>query len=243
MNPAKFFRSLCAVFLVLLLAGCRQELYAGLQEDEANQMLAVLLENGIAAQKEAQGKKGYTILTPEKEVVRSLKLLNAKSLPRASFRNMGEVFSGQGMVASPTEEQARFAFALSQELAETFSKIDGVLTSRAHVVLAQHDAGSGVDTPASAAVFLRHAPDSPVADLQAKIKETCAQAVPGLRYDQVSVMLVPVREDVVLPARRVRPDEDLLYAGALLLVVVLAGGGALLARRGKKTPENKEGDA
>jgi type III secretion protein J len=243
MNSAKFFRSLCAVLLVLLLTGCRQELYSGLQEDEANQMLAVLLENGIEAQKEALGKRGYAILAPEKDLVRALKLLKIKSLPSATFKNMGEVFSGQGMVASPTEEQARFAFALSQELAETFAKIDGVLTSRAHVVLARHDAASGVDTPASAAVFLRHAPDSPVVDLQAKIKETCAQAVPGLRYDRVSVMLVPVRDDVVLPARRDRKDENLLYAGAALLLLLVAGGGALLARRGKKAGEKKEGSA
>jgi type III secretion protein J len=198
-RPGKF---LTVLALALSLAACRQELYAGLAEGEANRMLATLLENGIDATKNAKGKAGYVVSVPEKDLVRALKILQANSLPSEGFKNMGEVFSGQGMISSPTEEQARYAFALGQELAETFARIDGVLTARAHVVLAHHDAASGVDTPASAAVFLRHTPDSPVVDLQGKIKETCAQSVPGLTYERVSVMLVPVRASVVLPAAK-----------------------------------------
>ena len=149
------------------------------------------------------------------------------------------MFSGQGMIASPTEEQARLAFAIEQELAGTFARIDGVLTARAHVVLERHDAATGVNTPSSAAVFLRHRPDSPVVDLQGKIKETCVQAVPGLVYEMVSVMLVPVRAGVLLPD--VRKTDAILEAPALYLAILsavlflalLACGFLYLRRRGK----------
>lgn len=220
----RFWRFLALAALFFLVAGCQQALYSGLREEEANLMLATLLENGIAAEKISLGKNGYALSAPKEEVVRSLQILKSKGFPRESFRNKGDVFSGQGMISSPTEEQARLAFAISQELAETFSKIDGVLTARAHVVLGHHDATSGTTTPASAAVFLRHDPDSPAVDLQGKIKETCVQSVPGLSYEKVSVMLLPVREEVVLPTAPADETKKIgLYGllGAAGLLVVL----------------------
>jgi type III secretion protein J len=227
------------LFLVLFLAGCRQELYSGLPEAEANQILATLLENGIDADKVSQGKNGFTVAVEKSDLVRALKILESHSLPREHFRNLGDVFSGQGMIASPTEEQARLAFAIEQELAGTFARIDGVLTARAHVVLERHDAATGVNTPSSAAVFLRHRPDSPVVDLQGKIKETCVQAVPGLVYERVSVMLVPVRAGVLLPDARKTdaileaPALYLVILSAVLFLALLACGFLYLRRRGK----------
>lgn len=219
--------------LVLLLSACQQELYGSLAENEANAILETLLENGIDAEKKSRGKSGFSIEAPKDDVVRALKILGNHSLPREKFKSMGDVFSGQGMIASPTEEQARLAFALSQELAATFAKIDGVLTARAHVVLGYHDSASGTSTPASVAVFLRHVPNSPVADLQGKIKETCVQSVPGLVYEKVSVMLVPVRTEVVLPeARKDDAGKELLYGGWGL--AALASGIAVYAMRRRK---------
>jgi type III secretion protein J len=219
-------KALAIATLALTLCACQQELYTGLPEDEANQMLATLLERGIAANKIAKGKTGYAVSVEDKDVVRALRILSFQGLPRDSYQNIGQVFSGQGMIASATEEQARLSFAISQELAETFSRIDGVLTSRVHVVLEQRDAATDTATPASAAVFLRHVPDSPVPSLTGQIRETCVQSVPGLTFDHVSVMLLPVREKFILPAA---PDETRVAVswsvwGALgALALALAG--------------------
>lgn len=218
---------------VLLLCACRQDLYNGLVEDEANQMLATLLENGVAAEKELKGKNGVTLSVPGDDVVRALKILRNQSLPRERFKNMGEIFSGQGMIASPTEEQARLAFALAQELAATFARIDGVLTARAHVVLETHNAAAGTRTPASAAIFLRYAPNSPAVSLQGKIKETCVQSVPGLAYEHVSVMLVPAREEIVLPPSpaETSPLRPEIALAALAVAIALAGAAYFLGKR------------
>lgn len=91
------------------------------------------------------------------------------------------------------------AYAISQELSDTFSRIDGVLTARVHVVLGGTDQATDTRTLPSAAVFLRHTPDSPVVNLVAKIRELTSKAVPDLDYERVSVMLVPVREQVSVP--------------------------------------------
>lgn len=91
------------------------------------------------------------------------------------------------------------AYAISQELSDTFSRIDGVLTARVHVVLGGTDQATDTRTLPSAAVFLRHTPDSPVVNLVAKIRELTVQGRAGLDYERVSVMLVPVREQVSVP--------------------------------------------
>jgi type III secretion protein J len=243
-------RALALAALLCLLAGCKQELHSGLPEEEANRILATLLGNGVDADKISRGKNGFTIAVEKSELARALKILETHSLPRENYKNLGEVFSGQGMIASPTEEQARLAFAIEQELAGTFARIDGVLTARAHVVLIRHDAASGSSTPSSAAIFLRHTPDSPVVDLQGKIKELCVQAVPGLAYEKVSVMLVPVRAEVLLPD--VREAETLsarltaaasrpgLWGALLAALLVLVAGGFLYLRRAREKPARRE---
>ena len=159
-------RALClvCVLAVLLLAGCKTEIYQGLSENQANTMLSVLLRHGIAAEKVA-AKSDFSIAVEEKQIVQALEILRENSLPREDFQSLGQVFSAQGMISSTTEEQARLAYALSQELADTFSRIDGVLTARVHVVLGQTDLGTGNVTPPSAAVFLRHTPESRPRDL------------------------------------------------------------------------------
>lgn len=74
-----------------------------------------------------------------------------------------------------------------------------MLTARVHVVLGGTDQATDTRTLPSAAVFLRHTPDSPVVNLVAKIRELTSKAVPDLDYERVSVMLVPVREQVSVP--------------------------------------------
>ena len=171
-----------------------------------------------------------------------LQVLKENSLPRESFKNLGEVFGGDGMISSSTEVQARMAYALSQELADTLSRIDGVLTARVHVVLGVNDKVNNITVNPSASVFLRHSPDSPVVNLVPEIRELVAGAVASLKYDDVSVMLVPVRESVTVPetppapAPLLSPDTyttvDLLRALALALAMLAVGGSlALMIRR------------
>ena len=108
--------------LLLLLSGCKVEMYSGLSEDQANQMLSTLLRRGIEAEKQAAGKNGYTLLVDDDQLVRALQVLKENSLPREAFKNLGEVFAGDGMISSTSEVQARMSYALSQELADILSR-------------------------------------------------------------------------------------------------------------------------
>ncbi|MBO5490351.1 MAG: type III secretion inner membrane ring lipoprotein SctJ [Desulfovibrio sp.] len=235
--------------LALLLSACQTEIYTGIDEEQANAMLSVLLKRGISAEKSAVGKTGYAISVEDGQVVRALQLLREHSLPRDSFASLGSVFAGGGMISSASEEQARMTWALSQELSNTFSRIDGVLTARVHVVLGVNDPLKNVKIPPSATVFLRHTPDSIVTTLVSDIRKATAGAVAGLSYDNVTVMLVPVRESVTVPQAPPPPSSLfgdrfslplLLQTLALALAFAAAGIGGMWFWQKRKAGKAEE---
>ena len=66
---------------------------------------------------------------------RAVELLKSQGYPRDKFAKIGEVFQKSGLVSSPTEERIRYMYALSQEIAETLTRIDGVMNARVHIVI------------------------------------------------------------------------------------------------------------
>jgi type III secretion protein J len=219
------------VLLSLCLAGCRTEIYQNLPEGTANELLSALLERGVAAEKVAQGKTGFAVTVDEEDQLRALEILRDLGLPKPDYEGLGVIFRKEGMMSSPLEEKARFAYALAQELAASCSRLDGVVSARAHVVLREKDALTGAVTPASAAVMLRHTPDAPVDHYIPQIRSLVVQAVPDVEAERVSVLTFPVMGDVTRPAA---PSGGNQAAGNwplwLLLLFpagLLAGGGGV----------------
>ena len=68
-------RFLLLLSLAALLAGCKVEMYTGLSEEQANQMLSTLLRRGIAAEKISAGKNGYTLSVEDDQLVLALQVL------------------------------------------------------------------------------------------------------------------------------------------------------------------------
>ena len=148
---------------------------------------------GIWAPPSLLAKDGTaTILIDERQFAEAVELLRARGYPRAKFSTINDVFQPSGLIASPVQEQARFLWALGQELSKTVSQIDGVLTARVQVVLPDNDILKREPTPSSASVFIRFDDTSRVPGLVPQIKMLVANSVQGLSYDKVSVVLVPV---------------------------------------------------
>ncbi|MCH4561138.1 MULTISPECIES: type III secretion system inner membrane ring lipoprotein SctJ [Mesorhizobium] len=183
---------LVALAVLLALGGCKVDLYTQLQEREANEMLALLIDNGVAAIRVAAKDGTSTLQVDEARIAFSINLLNGKGLPRQSFKNLGEIFQGSGLIASPTEERARYVYALSEELSRTISDIDGVFSVRVHVVLPHNDLLRAGTTPSSASVFIRHDAKANLSILLPQIKMLVADSIEGLSYDKVEVVLVAV---------------------------------------------------
>ena len=234
----RFYRALLLGVFCLFLTACQVEVHTGLNEEQANLMLGTLLKRGIVVTKENKGKNGFSIQVEETQLVQALDILRENGLPHDKFQSLGDVFKGQGMISSPSEEDARLAFAISQELSATFSRIDGVLSARVHVVLGKVDEAVNLRIPPSVGVFIRHTPESTVVNMISKIRELSAHAVPGLTAENVAVMLSPVRETVTVP-----PPVTAWWQGKYLLpaligsLVLGAGIGMGIARLTRK-PEN-----
>lgn len=182
---------LVGAIALALLVGCssRVELFSAATDAEANEILAVLLQSSIPAEKQLK-KNGVTLSVAESDVAKALSILRLQGLPRERFEGMGKIFQKEGMISSPLEERARYIYALSQELESTLTRMDGVLVARVHVVLPDQDAAKINKTPASAAVFIKHQSGYNLDVLKPQIRTLVSHAIPDLGEDRVSVVLV-----------------------------------------------------
>ncbi|WP_281035635.1 MULTISPECIES: type III secretion system inner membrane ring lipoprotein SctJ [unclassified Mesorhizobium] len=190
----------CRVALVvaamLVLQACSVELYSDLNQRQANEIVATLMRHGIPAQREA-GKDGKMTVSVQKDrFAEAMAILDESGLPKQEFQTLGDVFKRDGLVSSPVEERATMIYGLSQELSQTISDIDGVISARVHLVLPENDPLRQRLVPSSASVFIRHRASVAMNELIPQVKMLVARGIAGLTYDNVSVTLIPVTPTV-----------------------------------------------
>ena len=244
-----------ALALALVLAGCQAELYSNLSEGEANQMLAVLMSNGIPAAKVAKGKDGFTVSVDERDMLRSIALLTDRGFPKSTRESIGKVFQKSGIMSSPFEERVRYIYALGEEVAQTLSQVDGVVTARVHIVLPDTPQLGQTVKPSSAAVFIKYQPGVDLDFFVPQIRRLVSSSIEGLDYSAVTVVLseaaptksaigIPTSATVeVLPGLSVRDTDttrfwQIFYAGVgvILLLTALLGGGLFYTLRARSGP-------
>ena len=175
----------------VVLAACRTNLYENLTEQDANEMIAALFENGIDASKQRGGNgKFWMVSVPESEFAGAIEVLRDRGLPQEKRDDLGNLFKKDGFVSTPTEERVRFLYGLSQELSSTISAIDGVMVARVQIVLPNNDPLAQQVKPSSASVFIKYNADSSVGKIVPQIKTLVVNSVEGLAYERVSVTAV-----------------------------------------------------
>ncbi len=226
----RLWRLLWGGCLALLLGACaaRVELISQVTEGQANDVIGALSEQGIPAEK-VLGKEGMVaVQVSQDQVGRAIQILHTQGLPREPYASMGEVFKKEGLISSPTEEKARMVFALSQELSNTISKIDGVIYAQVHVVLPDHGGFGESGNPSSAAVFIKYEDTVSLDDVVPQIRRLVANSIPDLTFDKVSVELVPSAARAVAPAVTAARTDTVwgikVAAGSAGLLRALLGG-------------------
>ena len=174
---------------VLLFAGCDREttLHAGLEERQANLVMAALLDEGIGCHTSPGEEGTWNVSVVESRFADAVNLLDKAGLPRNDHQGIGEVFKKTGMISSPSEERIRFMDALAQDLAKTISGIDGVVDARVHVVLPENDPFARHALPSSAAVAIRSRWDADLTDVVPSVKGLVKNAIEGLQYEKIMV--------------------------------------------------------
>lgn len=191
MNWKTISSCVASMALALLLAGCDSEttLHSGLVEQQANLVMAALLDNGIACHKTPGEEGTWNVTVMESRFADAVNLLEREGLPRRGYQGIAEVFKKTGMISSPSEERIRFMDALSQDISQTIATIDGVLDARVHVVLPENDPFARNSLPSSAAVAVRSRWDTDLTDMIPSIKGLVKNSIEGLAYDKIVVTI------------------------------------------------------
>ena len=230
------FLSCLAVASLLLLGGCKIELYAALSEADANAMVAILHRSDIDAAKSGGKDNLYAIEVEQDQFARAVEILNQSGYPRRQYDSFKEIFSSGGLIPTPFEEKIRFLYGLSEELAHTISLFEGVLETRVHVTLPEDsNAVASRDIPVEnlgkASVYIKYDPLFDFVPLLPQIKSLVSDSIEGVSYDRVEVVALaatttplsvePISYTKLLGVRLRR--EDYRYALAALI-----GSGILL---------------
>ncbi|MBC7957558.1 MAG: type III secretion inner membrane ring lipoprotein SctJ [Cytophagales bacterium] len=215
---------------VMGLAACsRQEvLYGQLSERQANEMVSLLQTAGINATKDVRDGTQFSVQVSADTFSPAIALLHANGYPRGDFDTVGQVFKKEGFISSPTEERARWMYALTQELASTLQAIDGVVVARVHLAAPEKDPLSDKPRAASASVFIKYRPGYDLSHQVNQIKGIVVNGIEGLPYENVTVALFAAE---AAPTYRAEPVTPKLVAWLLAVVAVAllvsAGAGSM----------------
>ncbi len=119
---------------IMLLQGCREEkLLTALDQRQANEVLALLQQNNIAAKKTDQGKLGLSITVTAGDFVAAVELLNQYNLPSPPRIEIMQAFPADALVASPQAEKARLISALEQRLEQSLTILNPITKAKVHI--------------------------------------------------------------------------------------------------------------
>src|SRR5688500_15236736 len=203
------------LFSLSVMVSCSQELHHGLTEEQANEMVVTLANNGINATKvPIEGEVlSFTLTVPKRDSSLAWEILQSNNLPKPPKRGFGEVFAKTSLIPTAVEEKAMYMQAVMGELEKTLQTITGVVEARVHVVLPESDVLKEElqgPTITKAAVLLKYKPDrSGVAPFKEDdVRNLVANSVEGLKPADVAV----VSSEIPLDKK-----PDMVYAGPIKL--------------------------
>lgn len=206
-----------------VISGCKEVLYSGLTEVEANEMVAVLATADIDARRSRDKKGVYELLIDRNDVAISTIVLKEAGLPKSKFQSLGEVFSASGIIGTPFEQQARYIFAMNEELSRTVTEIDGIDKARVSVNAPLPDRYNRDSNISTASVTIHYENGFDTESNIAKIKQIVAHSMPKLPYDNVSVVFFP-SNNLTISVPDVSADASTAVSSAAKLSERRGGG-------------------
>lgn len=215
--------------VILLLTGCKQEeLLKGLDQNQANEVIALLQRNNISASKKEAAKQGFIVSVKSEDFVAAVDLMAIYDLPRRPDMEIAQMFPADSLVSSPRAEKARLYSAIEQRLAQTLLSLQGVVSARVHVSY-DFDSGEGErkKKPIHLSSLINY--DASVIDstlLISDVKRFLKNSFNDIDYENISVILSKVEEvqrlpPVSLPEKHIAAISWIMIAGASVLIILL----------------------
>ncbi len=188
-----------------LLTSCDNvKLYQKLSEEDANEILVLLSENGIKANKEeevVQNETFYAISVKEADMAKARSLLVQHNLPRRRELGLTGVYKEKGLIPTPDEQKARYILALKGEIINSLRRIPQVIDADVVLNLPQRDEFASAEEQhrqrPTASVVVKVKPDptgeSPLTE--SKIQQFVANGIEGMNPRDVAVVItyLPVK--------------------------------------------------
>ena len=185
-------RIIAMLACILMLSGCKVDLYTGLNQEDANLMIVILTNKHIESEKVVAKDGTLTLAVDKQYFVDAVEALRQHGYPRKAYQSVNDLFPSGQLVTSPAQEQVKITFLKEQSLEKMLSDIDGVISARVSVSFSQSDVG-GDTVPASASVFIKYSPEINLEGFVTQIKSLVHNSVPELGYDAISVVLQPTQ--------------------------------------------------
>ncbi|HFS5793856.1 TPA: type III secretion system inner membrane ring lipoprotein SctJ [Citrobacter werkmanii] len=218
-----FFKFLSPLIVVMLLCGCKSELYDNLSQDEANQMVALLLARHIDVAKEVNKDGLFSLSIDKDDFVPAVEILRLHGYPQKKYRTVEDVFPSDQLVTSPGQELSKIVYLKEQGIERMLSDMDGVISAR--VSIAQPMLADDVPDRqmSSVSVFIKYSPETNLQNSVTQIKGLVHDSIPDLDYEKISIVLQPVRylnADVKSVNNKTLKDWLHLYGFWIAVVVV-----------------------
>lgn len=232
--------------LIFLLVGCKdQELVTGLDQNQANEIIAVLQRNNIPAIKKAEPKQGYRITVDSADFPVAVDLLHSRDLPSRPRVEIAQMFPADSLISSPLAEQARLNSAIEQRLEQSLLALSGVVSARLHVSYEINQQGESDSnaTPHISALVRYQGEEVDETVLIGDIKRFLLNSFDNADYDKISVILSPLEAVEHVPAQSLRQqgsDLTQVLLGVMVLLIVLAAAGWYFLR--SRTADRKVQD-
>ena len=227
--------------LTIIFSAClKHDLQTGLSEQDAQEIVVVLGENGIEASssKTAGEKKGeekwtVSVYGGDQNLARAWRVLEENGLPRQRDKGLDDVFASSGMIPTATEEKARLLTGIAGEISRTLKSVAGVVD--AHVLVVLPDSSPLLDSsqrvPPTASVLIKYRGNElPLGEDD--VKKLVARAVEGLQPENVAVVYKKVELKPTIN-RNLIPmlgNQEFLIVAFVLLAISSLGCLALVVK-------------
>lgn len=183
--------------LAFVLVGCKQDiLLKGLDQQQANEVIALLQRNNIKVEKKEVAKEGYSLSVNPHDFSASVDLMNTYGLPRQRAVDIAQMFPADSLVSSPRAEKARLYSGIEQRLEQSLFAISGVVSARVHVSYDLNSSeGERRRSPVHLSALLNH--DNSITDtslLISDVKRFLKNSFEDVNYDNISVVLSKINE-------------------------------------------------
>jgi type III secretion protein J len=227
--------------LIVVLSACvTHELQTGLSEQDAQEIVVLLNENGIDAsatksvgEKKGEEKWSVVIRGGDQNLAHAWRVLQDNGLPRQKDKGLEDVFANAGMIPTATEERARLLLGTSGEISRTLKSVDGVVD--AHVLVVMPDSSPLLDKsermPPTASVLIKYRGDAPPLTDE-DVKKLVGRAVEGLQAENVAVVYkkIATKREMDRSLIPILGNQEFLLGALALLAISSIGCLALVAK-------------